>query len=537
MVFMDFFKSQKIIFALELLFFSLLAFFIGSPATTSPFYGDLNVIDEGQFAAWGNFMLHGKQLFKDMYVVYGPLYVYPVYILFEMFSPSAFLVRCYLIAGSIVGIIAMNFVMKELKIGILARYIMNLLLIFLPIMFLRQGMGWISLYLLILMATRKKVAYSFLTGLFAALTLLVTPDIGIIIGVIIGLYFMYHLFTHSEWRKISRHLAYWALGYGIPLILFFIWAGAEGWLQAYLFGTIRQLIEFSGMNVPNGQNLPNIFLLMPSGTQFYLGIKFLASEELLIYYVIALHIVLLSYWTIKIILKEFSYNDKKLFPIFLFSISLLYISLRTPDLGHLFFILSPILLLSIYYLEKCFVLIKKKSIRIPLKIPYFVIASIILLLFFRLFYLNHPQIIKTLHIPSAIATTPKNPKYVGPIHISDEQRRYFGNLQNFMENASTPHDKIFIFTDEPMLYLIVNRDNATKYVLPFAAVTKTMREDMVNDLKKNRPKYILINNNAWHIDGISNEKRLPEVVQHIRHNYTKTRVIDGFIIYRHNTYE
>lgn len=87
---MDKFKVKRINIFFEIIFFAILGFFIGSAETLSPFYGNINVIDEGQFAAWANFMLHGKLMFKDMYIVYGPLYVYPLYLLFKFFSPSFF---------------------------------------------------------------------------------------------------------------------------------------------------------------------------------------------------------------------------------------------------------------------------------------------------------------------------------------------------------------------------------------------------------------------------------------------------------------
>src|SRR3989344_2652336 len=140
-------KKKRLNTILEIVIISFIGFLLGG-TSGSPFYGDVNVIDEGQFAAWANHMLHGKFLFKDIYVTYGPLYVYPLYLLSKIFGPSMFLVRAYITIGALVGIYAVNEILKQFKIEKLLRYLTLVLFALLPIMQLRQAVGYIILLFL-----------------------------------------------------------------------------------------------------------------------------------------------------------------------------------------------------------------------------------------------------------------------------------------------------------------------------------------------------------------------------------------------------
>jgi len=521
---MGIFKNKKTLIIAEIIIFCILAFLVGSAQTVSPFHEDLNLIDEGQFAAWANLMLHGKMMFRDMYIVYGPLFVYPIYLLFKIFSPTAFMVRVFLNFGSIVGIIILNLIMLDLKIKRFGRYLLNFLMILLPILTLRQAIGWISIYLLILIITKKNLFYSFLTGISISATFLISPELGIIVGAFTLLYYVFLLISDLNGIRILKSFFVWIVGLFIPLIIFSLWSYKEGWFLSYLVNTKSVLVDFSGINVPNGQNIPDIFALLPTKFSIFGWLKFLFSKEIYVYYTIIIHIFLLIYLTVRRILNLKLEDDKIIFIILMYGISFLYLYIGRPDFGHLFFGLSPVLLILIYYFDK--------NIKMATKLPNLAVSLIILLYFLRLIYVNHPQIQKIIDIPSAIVSKPVNPEFVGPILISNSQKNFFLDLQGYMNKNSNKNDNIFIFTDEPMLYLILNRNNATRYVLPYAANTISMRLDLINSLIVNKPKFILIDNKAWAVDGINNEVRLPEVIKYIKSNYKEVENVDGISIFK-----
>lgn len=399
-------------------------------------------------------------------------------------------------------------------------------------MLLRQALVWIVIYFLILAINHAKKKYLFLSGLFTSLTLLVSPELGIITMIILLIYCTLQLKSFSNLRAVFYDISYFSLGFILPTLIFVGFSLKEGWFIPYLSNTIKVLIDYTGVNVPNGKSLPYLFSLIPSSKSLIAWIKFITSKDIFIYYVFLLHILVISYLAMKITLKTFSPPDKKIFLIVIFGIFLQYLIVGRPD--HYFFALSPILLISIYYLNKSILFLKQKKIKNTEKL-FFIAAIIFFSIFYlRYLYINHPQIENIVHISSAVMHSPQNPKFVGRILISKSQAKLFTDIQNFTNQNSSAKDSIFIFSDEPGLYLVLNRDNATKYVVPFGSNLKPMRIDLVNELKDNHPKFILIDKNAWDVDGVSNFRRLPEVINYIKQNYKVFKTIDGISFYTAN---
>ncbi len=525
---MDIIKAQKKIIFFEIVIFCILAFMVGSAQTLSPFFGDINVIDEGQFAAWANQMLHGKLMFRDIYITYGPLFVYPLYLLFKLFSPSVFLVRIYIILGSIFGIIVTNILMLEIGLKRVGRYLMNIMLILLPIMILRQALGFLILYFLILSIRSNSKLIAFATGIFNGLAFLVSPEIGIFTILLTYFYYIVKIFYSKSKTVHILQITKLSLGLVLVALVFIFWAGVEGWLSGYLSVTKQVLTDFSGINTPNGQNLPDIFNQIPKSIKLVAWIKFLLSKNMFIYYTLMINVYLLLIYTLKLILKKITATDIKLSLILFYSLFLFYSFVGRPDFPHLFFGLAPLLLILSYYFVKSF-----NEFTTGKKIYLF---STLLIMFFiaRLLYINNPQIKNIAKLPHALTVNKANPGYIGPILISQKQEKYFKDLKAYFTVNTTPKDDLFILSDEPVLYFILNRDDATIYDLPYIADLKSMREKMLSELKTAKPKYILYNKHAWAVDEINNVVRLPEISNYIFGNYTLITTIDGEGVYKFN---
>ncbi len=527
---MDIFKNKKVVLLLELTSFCLLALIIGSQ-NLSPFYGDLNLIDEGQFGAWINQMLHGKLMFKDIYITYGPLYVYPLFLLSKFLTPTAFLLRFYLSIGVILGIIILNFLMLDLKIKTIPRYIFNFLIIFLPILTLRQSLSFVAIYLLFISYSKQSYLFSFLGGLAVTTTFLVSPELGIITGILYLIYLILELYFENNKLISFKIFGYSLIGIFISFFIFFIWSYHESWFFSFIYTTKQIFVDFSGANAPNGKNLPNLINLFPQPTNFLNLLRFTLSKNLFIYLSLAINLYIFLILVVKLMLGKFLTDDKKLFIICLFSFSFLYLFISRPDIGHLFFGLSPLLLILIYYLNKSLIKIKDKSQKH--KLLYGIIAFSILLIFTRLLYMNNPQIRKALYLPTVVFENhSNNARHVGPISISEEQNKYLVDLQTYFNKNSTQEDEIFIFSNLPMLYLILDRQNATSFSLPYLANVKSSRGKLLSELMINKPKFIIFDPTVYEVDEIGNVIRLPEVKKYIDENYKLETKINTAYIYK-----
>lgn len=499
---------------------------IGTSPSGNFFHGDINMIDEGQFGAWANHMLHGKLMYKDMYIVYGPLYVYPLYILFKIFQPSAFLVRLYLLLGGTVGIIASYFLLLELKVKRLFRIAVLSVFILVPVLHLREGMALWTLFILIKANTYKSSLLYMASGVFSGLTFLISPDFGIFVLIMLLIHFLFKYFAREE-NIIFDGIIPFLCGLVLLLGICFTWFSLEGWFYDYLRVTLDVSTSLAGINVPNGQNFPNPLSLIQGGTVLTVT-KILLSKDYLLYLNLLILFSSLFYIFIKIIKSELKGTAYNLFLITIFGFMVFAVLLTRNGIGHYYYSLPPILLIVSYMMNRLWEL-RKKSPKLN-----GLLLTLLSLFLLRIIYVNNPTVISML-TPSTYSTSNfSKSNRVGFLNISLLQKNKIESIGRFISKNTSRSDYVFFFNDEPMMYLLVDRLNPTNYDLPFAGNTIEKRYQMLNGLIKNKPKFIFIDKDVWAVDGIANTQRLPEVYTYIVQNYHIRTEISNVLIYSLN---
>lgn len=531
MVYLDMVKKQKILILTEFIAIAVLALLLGSTSGGSPFFGDVNLIDEGQFGAWANHMLLGEKMFRDIYITYGPLYVYPLYLFFKIFKPSFFLIRLYLTVGSILGIWIINLLMIKFSFGRIIRSIILLFLVLLPIMQLRQGLGFLVIYFLLKSNETKNYKWNLLTGFSAGLTFLVSPDIGITSMILIIAYFIYKLIIFGLNKSFFDDIIFILSGLLSILVPFFLWSNYEGWFNSYITVTRDVLTSLSGVNSPIGQNFPNALILLPVGQGVIGWVKYIFSKEILLYWLIFIYFLTMFYLFVKFVLKIKEQENIILALVTLYGIILYTILLGRNGISHFFFVLSPALIICAFFTKKLTIYIKENKKDHKGKIISYLCIFLLLIFGIRLFSVYRPEIIKKIGWPRKLIINKNNFSQTSFLSVSLSQKKYMDKIENFVMLNTTSSDKIFFLTDEPGMYMLVNRVNPTRFDLPFIASSKDKRLEIVYSLQLNMPKYIIEDKNAWDVDGISNEIRLPEVMGFINFNYKKSQLTDKIIIY------
>lgn len=509
--------DTKKIIIIEFIVLVLISLLWVNPATGNLFSVDANMIDEGQFGAWALHMLQGKHLFKDIYVTYGPLYVYPLYFLFKIFSPSVFLVRAYLVATISVGVLSAYACVVLLGLNRIARWIVAILFLLFPVITLRQGLGFLALFLYIL-AIKKKNVYLFgLSGIGVALTFFVSADVGIITGTIcVGTSLV--RYTSSQ-RKLSE-LAGIVFGILTTLGLFALWMRMEGWLIEYIDVTVDVFRSFSGVNVPNGQSFPNVLAMIPQVYSIFDWIKFLASKEMMLYWLLFFYFGVFYYLLKKFLLKQFSQSDLGLWIIFAYGLFLYPILVTRSGIGHLFFVISPAFIVGVLIVGKIWGQVKSSKNKIPARVFFLMQLIYIFLFVFRLVSIYRIDILR--HAQS----------FFGPLSAS--QNEYVANIQKLTSSLSLPSDPVFFFNNEPMMYVYTMKKNPTRYDLPFIASAEEKRLEIVNSLSVSPPSLVIVSHKTWDVDDINNIRRLPEVWEFIQKHYTLIKKTADADLYKIN---
>lgn len=498
----------------------ILTMLLGTSSPGNFFTGDINIIDEGQFAAWANHMIHGKLLYKDIYITYGPLSIYPLYWLFKVFGPSAFLVRLYLTLGGTIGIIASLFLMDLLKIGKRMSVFLICIFLLIPVMNLREATGLWALYFLIKSHNLKSAKLSFVAGVLSSISFLTSPDFGIFMFAVSYFHFLISFITTKKIKTVFIKSCAFVGGVMMTFLVFAIWASYGTWLKEYIYVTKDIITSISGINVPNGMNFPNpIQAFQSDGLSGFF--RFLIGHEMLLYWSLCIYFASFFYIFFSLITKKIKDQNYTFILLTIFGILTYAILLTRHGAGHYFYTLPANLIISGYFLSKISALKKKKA-----SIQRIAVA-LILLYFARILYLNNPMIRMVInpltytHIPN------NNPERVGFLSISENQKRKIVFFQKYIAKNTMRSDYIFLFNDEPSIYMLVDRVNPTNYDLPFIANTKEKRLEMLVSLIKNKPKYVFMDNDVWAVDGISNIMRLPEVYSYIKKNYITVLVSEN----------
>ena len=516
---------KKITLVIEIIFFSLVLFVFGGPFG-SPIRGDINSIDEGQFGAWAYQMLEGKILYKDIFSTYGPFYTYPLYMLFAIFGTDPFVLRIYLVSGTFIGGIASLAILYQLRISPFIRWLVLLSVSILPILTLRQSIGMIAILVMYYSQQKKSFLLAFFAGVTIGATFLVSPEIGIFVYIAI----IFSLIIHKVVEKTFVHYfkTFICITGGILSVgaVFAFWASSEGWFLAYVNVTLDVFQSFSGITIPNGQGFPSFFSILENSTKVPIFLRILSKEGLL-YIELMFYIASVFYVVARSFMYKISSKDSLVMYLTFFGVFLYSILLSRHGLGHFYFSLPPLVILLAYYVNVLAFRFVKGTTRE--KYVSLCLLCIIVIFSIRLFMIQRITIGEKVYSFFSERYAPIDQHSY--LYVSLNQRQHIYRIQNIVNNKTTKDAYVFYLSDQPVMYLLTERLNPTRYDLPFVANTIEKRYEILSDLQKHKPDVILYDKQAWDVDEISNMRRLPEVMKFISENYIFTEYNDGIIVY------
>lgn len=521
---MDVFCMEKKRVIVYIVFFTFVLFWLlvfGQLNGASGLRGDVNLIDEGQFGAWINHMLNGKKMYKDFFPPYGPLQVFPIYVLTKIFGPTYFIIRFYVtVLGVFLGLVASFITLKILKISNKIGWIVLFFFILYPGIHIRSWIVVLALALLVKYFNKNSVRSLFLIGVLSGYTLLQSVESGIFLFLISFGYVLVKVFKNNNRQINIKNATYYYGGFLILLTAFSLFSAWEGWLFNYIQSTISFLTSVSGINLPNGQGLPNILGDFTRVDSIFTLIKFIFSKNLLFYWTIVLLVLSQTVVFIRYILHRNTSEDTIVFLIIIY-VWMSYFGTIGRS-GHHFFYASFIVLFAGYFLSLLFRTRKKQLVAGKLKI-----VLIILLLAYISRYLMIYRYTSYFDFSGVNYVN-----RVGAITISKEQAKDIRLMQEYINRTTRKKDTIFLFNNMPGWYFLLDRENATKYDFPLLALLKRDRLELVAMLEKNNPVYIIEDLNAWPVDEVSDRQRMPEVLNYMNKNYFVYAKKEHFLIYK-----
>lgn len=96
---------------------------------------------------------------------------------------------------------------------------------------------------------------------------------------------------------------------------------------------------------------------------------------------------------------------------------------------------------------------------------------------------------------------------------------------------------IFDLSSSALTPYMLKKPSCGIFYISYFASSDTLQNLLINDLKNNNPKYIIHSTSMWtqDLDGITNNQRLPKVLEYVDSKYTQYEVISEYwYVYKRN---
>ena len=105
------------------------------------------------------------------------------------------------------------------------------------------------------------------------------------------------------------------------------------------------------------------------------------------------------------------------------------------------------------------------------------------------------------------------------------------NFIDFLKIEFKNEKCIYNFTEDLSLAYLLKKPSCNKYFAPWLASGLKLEEDYINNLKENKPNYIIYKSSQFRID-IDTVDRLKNINKYILKNYTPYFDNEGYEIYK-----
>jgi hypothetical protein len=498
--------------------------------------------EEGENLAWAHSVLTGGVYGKDFHCLYGPMLVYPLAWAMELFGVTIVTERAYTLCLNLAAYGIIIFFLYRTCRGKLTFIVAALvyLLAFCPqhylspnCSYLRVAIGVLPLLCTYLYQQSGKKALLLTGGGVIGLSLLFSQEVGLCSAAAVFFCLILHAAAEKNYKKLPARMLLTAAGGAVtlaPMIIYFISRDALGPVFAMLY-------EYPKWVTLGYANMP-----APSFTRLFDAP--LREGPVLYYGIIGIYIGTAAFLAPLLLMGRLTRDYILTAGLLVFGMLLFRAALGRSDQYHVYYASPPAFLLMLLVFDRAVTGIRER-------LPAFVRAGNVVLsaglLLFIVLLFNH-----SFHLRNSIRSVGHDIKHFsqkwtrvwdgeeipglarGPVLFDPVMAYTIGKIKTFLDAHTAPGEFVYFFPNEAAYYFLFDKTNPTRYAYAYWAAITEHRRELVADLEKNKPRYIVYSLNTWRHDGIHEEQQVPEVVEYIRQSYTEIRDMGSFLILQRN---
>jgi len=538
------------------LMFILIPALIWAFLYNSNIHGGIDMFHEGERLGPASDLLRGKVPYRDIYVQHGLFQnVYKTWLAFKLFGVSVSADRSlsnnpFGRPGFLtpLGFVAAYFLVLVLYRKKLSAIIALILLSSVELWLTeRHALAFLAFALIASFLDNKKGWKLWVAGIITTLAVFNSLETGLYTLFASSLFLIIFALTRQHRSIRERLLLFgrYVLGVFAGFVPFLIYFGAHGALDDLFWVSYMECVyQVPIWGLPFPTLLPELTKLvsLDAWRAFLLSTTFKWYLPVLVY---VIGTIKLTYLAIN---RRFENEDWKLVLLLLAGITFFRSALGRSDYVHLIFATPPFWLLCILLLERPVISIasswrESETTLKRLNTGIRAVLTAILLLTFGWYTFTAYKPLQAAEARLQVLTShgkiPRDYRALsikrgGKVRLPEQQAVVLEQIVEYIQPHTEPDEYIFDFTNQAAHYFLANRPNPTRYYLAAYAATEEMQKEVIADLERKRPQYVLAYPNKNSPSGFAGGNTDDQVIigKYLQSHYQKETEIAGVVFFR-----
>lgn len=476
-----------------------------SVITLQPYYihGAINFYETGFYLPQINELFHGKVLYRDMFVLRGPLEILMPAALMALFGKHIGVLSAYFYFGTVLTLIICSLLGLRMYKTRVFTYLMALVLIgktFVRVNFnnwggIRFGIGLLAILFAIEYFKKEKKWYLFIAGIFSAIGFFTSFEVGIcsILAILVSLFFS--LIFKSRYKYIGS-IAIYILGLLVILLPFFLYFLITGALMPF-FETVSKVYTdmVPTFSHPLRLGTPkNFYEFLLALNPFNHNIRYM--------WPFFIYLTMGIYLARRFLKRRLEMQDAGILSLGIYGVGLYQSVFRNIEGPQFEMALQPVIIILFLLLERMYIWLKQTK----RKLCYIFIAIIALgSLIYSIQRYNHRFFI--FKYKKEFFVDKKGVKILFPdtkfaalsierakgIVVPEPQRNEIENVVKYIQSRTTKNEKLFTFPALGAYNFLTDRPFVGRFgVVELSWISEDWHRELINDLDNSKPPYILI---------------------------------------------
>lgn len=105
------------------------------------------------------------------------------------------------------------------------------------------------------------------------------------------------------------------------------------------------------------------------------------------------------------------------------------------------------------------------------------------------------------------------------VYVDPETAVALREIRSFLQANTDAREPVLFFPNEAAYYFLLDRPNPTRYAVTYFATTFDRQREVIRDLERARPRFVVVSRNTWRVDKIPENVQIPLIVDYLRAHY------------------